>query len=97
VAGLRLVISRSARRDLVDIWRYIAGDSERQADSFADRLYETCELLADNPNLGRSRDDLRAGLNSFPVDRYVIFYRIRSEVLQIVRVLSGYRSIEDLF
>jgi len=97
VAGLRLVISRSARADLVDIWRYIARDSARQADSFVDRLYEKCGLLANNPNVGRSRDDLRPGLRSFPVDRYVIFYRVAQVDLQIVRVLSGYRNAEELF
>lgn len=94
---LRLVISTSAKQDLVEIWTYIAQDSPRHADDFVDLLYEKCQLIADSPNIGRSRNELSAGLRSLPVARYLIFYRRSGRDLEIVRVVSGYRDIDDLF
>ncbi len=64
--------------ELDDIWYYIARDSgsaeiaDRLIDSITDRFH----LLADHPYVGRLREDLRAGLRSFPVGQYVIIYRI---------------------
>ena len=97
MSRLRLVISNSARADLTDIWAYIAEDSLGDADGFVDMLREKCEMLADSPELGRRRDDLTPGLRSFPVRRYQIFYRIAEREIQIVRVLSGYRDLDQLF
>ena len=46
----RVEISPNARRDLVEIGRYIARQSgnQQRADSFLDFIYETCEVLAIN-------------------------------------------------
>jgi toxin ParE1/3/4 len=45
--------------------------------------------------LGRARDDLRAGLRSFPVGQYVIIYAIEDEDVQILHVFHGKQDIED--
>ncbi|MCH8218950.1 MAG: type II toxin-antitoxin system RelE/ParE family toxin [Planctomycetes bacterium] len=37
------------------------------------------------------------GIRSLPVKRYLVFYRVASDTLEIARVLSGYRDIETLF
>ena len=52
-------LSQKARRDLVEIWSYIAPDSEEAADRFTDLVVGSFKLLGQNPYLGRSRDDLR--------------------------------------
>jgi toxin ParE1/3/4 len=49
------------------------------------------------PEMGRKREKLFPGLRSFPVGRYIIFYRIRPDQIEIVRVLSSYRDIDALF
>jgi toxin ParE1/3/4 len=36
-------------------------------------------------------------LRSFPVDRYLIFYRPVKGGIQIVRVLSGYQDLTAIF
>jgi toxin ParE1/3/4 len=94
---LRLVMSSAAKADQLEIWLYVADDSPQNADRQVDKLYSRCVTLGDNPVLGRQRDELSPGLRSFPVGRYVIFYRIKGEELQIVRILSGYRDIDSLF
>ncbi|MGB8472833.1 MAG: type II toxin-antitoxin system RelE/ParE family toxin [Candidatus Acidiferrum sp.] len=92
-----LRISPRASEDLLEIWSYIADDSETNADGFVDKIYETMELLVRQPGLGRRRDELSPAIQSFPVGRYVIFYRVRRNATEIVRVLHGARDIENIF
>lgn len=47
--------------------------------------------------MGRLRDELTEGLRSFPVGRYVIFYRIVQDGVEIVRVLHGARDLDSIF
>jgi toxin ParE1/3/4 len=64
-------LSRAAD-DLAEIWDYIADDSEAQADLFIDTIDRKLRLLAEQPNLGRSRGELAENMRSFPIGRYVI-------------------------
>ncbi|WP_431190053.1 type II toxin-antitoxin system RelE/ParE family toxin, partial [Desulfurivibrio dismutans] len=52
--------------------------------------------LCDSPEIGRERNELIPGLRTLPVKKYIIFYRVKSATLEIVRVLSGYRNIANL-
>lgn len=90
-------ISPRARADLIEIWNYIADDSQANADAFVDKLYETIESLGRHPGSGRRRDELAPGIQSFPYGRYMIFYRVVTSSIEIVRVLHGARDIENIF
>jgi toxin ParE1/3/4 len=94
-------VGRQAEADLEDIWFFIATESGNPeiADRFIDNLTERFLLLAENPHIGRKRDeDLVPGLRSFPVGRYVIFYTVEpNEDVLIVRVIPGDRDIPALF
>ena len=48
------------------------------------------------PEAGRLRPELRAGLRSFPVGRYLIFYTVNSSDIEIARVIHSARDIEGL-
>lgn len=48
------------------------------------------------PDAGRNRDDIRPGLHSFVVGRYVVFYTRGDAVIDIVRVLHGARDIDSI-
>lgn len=93
-------VSRDAEEDLDQIWDYVARESDsieiadRLIDSLTDRFY----LLSIQPYLGRRRDEeLRPGIRSFPVDDYVVLYRVDGGDVLILRVLHGRRNIEALF
>ena len=94
---LKLSISDLATDDLANIWLYIADYSPSVADQFIDEIYDKCFLLTGAPDIGQQRDELLPGICSFPVKRYIIFYRKKGNKLEIVRVLSGYRDLETLF
>ncbi len=86
-----------ARSDLTEIWDYIADDNETQADAFIDRIDQKFQTLASHPNMGRYREELAEGLRSFPIGRHVIFYRVISGGIEIVRVLHGSRDLNAIF
>ena len=93
----RLSLSPRAQTDLVKIWNYIADDNESNADAFVGKLYTALQMLAKQPSVGRRREDIRAGLRSFLVGRYIIFYQSRKATLEISRVLHAARNIAPLF
>ena len=86
-----------AKSDLVEIWDYIAEDSEARADSFLDRIDKKFWILAQRPAIGRLRDELAESLRSFPVGRYIIFYIPLSNGVEIVRVLHSARDMNADF
>jgi len=94
---MKLVFTKQSKADLDEIWDYIAQDSFDRADSFIGQIYGKCFLLSESPAIGRERPELVEGIRSFPVDRYLIFYRIKVDTIFIERVLNGYRDILSLF
>lgn len=79
--------------DLADIWSFIADDSEQQADLFIDLLDSKLALLATQPEMGRERPELAPRLRSFPIRRYVVFYRALRDGIEVVRVLHSARDV----
>jgi len=83
-----------ATADILEIWDYIAEDSLDEADLWVDRLDEKLGLLATQPSMGRARNELAAGLRSFPFGRYVIFYVPLADGIDVVRVLHSSRDVD---
>lgn len=93
----RVLRSRLAGDDLLEVWLHLAKRDELAADRLIDRIESVCLKLATSPGLGRSRDELARGLRSFPVGRYVIFYRPCRGGIEVARVLHGARDLDLLF
>ena len=72
-------------------------DNPKLADQFLDALLTKCDRLVQFPQMGRKRDELSINLRSFPLQDYLIFYRIGSDEIEIVRVVSGYQDLTALF
>lgn len=84
-----------AEEDLIQIWRYIAEDSEAAADRLLDRVSDVMRKLAAHPQAGRPRPELAEGLRSFVIGNYVVFYLPDPSQLVVVRVLSRYLDINE--
>jgi len=89
--------ARQVHSDLTDIWLYIARDNITAADKLLDTIAAECQRLAEMPDLGRKREDLGPGLRSWPVGRYLIFYRKTAGGIEVIRVLHGARDLSALF
>ncbi len=92
-------LAPEAEADLDDIWWYVVKESgsAEVADRLIDSITARFLVLGDNPYLGRSRDDLRHGLWSFPIRQYVVIYRVESSRdVVILHVVRGSRDIGGL-
>ncbi len=58
-----------------------------------ERIDDRLRLLADNPRLGRRRSGGVAGLRSFTVPPYILFYKPTADGIRLIRVLHGARDI----
>jgi toxin ParE1/3/4 len=85
-----------AEQDYREIWRYIARDNEDAASRLLQTIDRKLELYAENPAMGTKREMLAPGLRSFPIGKYLAFYRIVSDGIQLVRVLHGARELKKL-
>jgi plasmid stabilization system protein ParE len=88
-------LTRAARRDLDEIWDYVARYSENQADKLIDWLTSKLETLADNPHLG---GEWRPGssLRAFSAKRYTIFYTPVAGGVEIRRVIPAGPDLDAL-
>ena len=88
------VLSSGAALDLDAIWEYIARDNIDAADRWVTKLFDAFELLALHPGMGHSRTDLTPHPVLFwPVGAYLVLYRLRSDVVEIIAVTQGARDI----
>ena len=69
-------LSPLAEQDLEEIWLYVAEDSSpTTADRLIDAIVDRFDLLEEQPAVGRARPEFGAGVRSFVVESYVIYYR----------------------
>jgi len=87
-----------ASRDIESIIDYVGSNKNfNAADKLLKKINDKCRKLAAFPNMGRKRDELYPSLRSFPVDDYLIFYCLIEGGIEIQRVVSGYRDLDELF
>jgi toxin ParE1/3/4 len=87
----------AAEADLLAIWQYVAADNDVAADRLLDRIETALRLLEATPRAGRARPELGPGVRSFVVGRYMLFYGIEGDGLDLYRVLHGARDIGAAF
>ncbi|HEY5347371.1 MAG TPA: type II toxin-antitoxin system RelE/ParE family toxin [Rhizomicrobium sp.] len=95
----RILRSPEARRDLLDIWAYIADKSSPSiADGFLARLSGAMEVIAYAPHIGRERSEFHGSPRSVAVNPYVIFYEPLAEGdgILVWRVIHGRRELSRL-
>jgi toxin ParE1/3/4 len=93
--GKTLIVGPTSRRDLLQIWNYIADDNADAADRMIERIEEAFEQLRDYPESGRVRPDLAGDREArfWHVGDYQIIYRVTELAVEIVSVLHGSRDI----
>ena len=90
------LLSEIADADLEDIFDYTIEEfGFAEAEKYLAEIEEVFQNLMHNPEAGRKRNEIKEGLYSFPKDQHVIFYRILSDHIRIVRVLHGSRDIPN--
>jgi toxin ParE1/3/4 len=84
----RFRFSHRAEADLFNIGLYTFRTwGEIQTDRYIRQLENCCQLLADNPALGRKYDEIRPGLRRMKQGKHIVFYREESGGILICRIL----------
>jgi len=93
---LDLIVAPLARQDMIEIGDYISRNNPTAAKKIILKLDTGMSRLLEVPFLGPAADaHLPAGLRKLSIPPYIIFYRVLSEYLQVVRVLHGSREIDE--
>jgi toxin ParE1/3/4 len=90
----RLRFSQIARDDLIALHAWIEVEADAiVADAYLERIEARCWNLTEFPNRGTPRDDLMMGVRSSSFERRIlIFYRVGSSEVEIMRVVSAARE-----
>ncbi|MGZ8175904.1 MULTISPECIES: type II toxin-antitoxin system RelE/ParE family toxin [Methylobacter] len=80
-------VRQLAENDLEQIWLYSFHEwGLEQADRYIRLMIGRFSWLAENPLLGKRRDDIKPGYYSFPEGRHVIFYTITENGIDIIGI-----------
>lgn len=90
-------LTNKAVEDLTKIWEYtIEKWSEQQADRYYSLLLESCQEIANNPELGKNYNGITNDLFGLKTNRHIIFYRKRSDQpIEITRILHGQMDLKN--
>lgn len=93
---MKLVFTPLAIGDLHEILTYIAQRRPRTARAVVKRIREKCEFLASQLLLGEKLPMFGDNLRCFPIERWIIFYRVNESTVEIHRILDGARDWPSL-
>jgi toxin ParE1/3/4 len=92
-----IVKSPQYERDLTEIWDQIEQQYADAADRVVMAIERTIELLPQFPRIGTPCPHPAPGLRRMLWRDYLIYYRLRDNVVEVVRVLHGRRHITSKF
>jgi plasmid stabilization system protein ParE len=72
-----------------DIWAAAASNGVAGATEFSKSLEQVCDILAQYPEIGSDRSDVHPGVRSMIFQRYALFYRLRGDCVEVIRVFGG--------
>jgi toxin ParE1/3/4 len=96
----RYVLSPAAQADLELIWDYTCERwNDDQAEAYVRMIQHAIELVADNPLMGRSCDEVRAGYRRHTVGSHTFYYRVGrvgvgGDLVEVVRILHKRMDVD---
>lgn len=85
---MRVEISPAAAVDLDEIWFYGAEQwSFKQANRYQNNLLDMAQFLAEHPELGKDRSEIKSGYKSYTVGSHILFFWENDDILRVIRVL----------
>lgn len=94
-------LSPAAKSDLKKIARYTQKEwGKQKRDEYLSVIDATFNAISNAPLIGLDRTDVEPGLRSLPPGKYclhIIFYRIRHDTVEIIRILHHAMGIQRQF
>ena len=89
----RYRLSRRAQRDLIGFRNWIEEDNPDRAVSYIEEIRANLGRLAERPLMGRGRPEMGPDYRSMPHGNYLIFYRLASYGIDVLRVVHSSRDL----
>ncbi len=90
----RYFINVLASQDLNGIAEYFAQTNLEAGERFFCEFNRKCQQLIAFPYSGKSYAEIRADLRGLSFEKYIIFYRLLDNGIEILRVVSGRLTIK---
>jgi toxin ParE1/3/4 len=92
-------LTNKAKSDLKDIALFTSRRWGReQRNIYLKQIDDSFSLLAENPDIGKTCNEVRDGYRKFPQGSHVIFYQqIGSQNIQIIRILHESMDVNPIF
>lgn len=89
--------TKKAVEDLSMIYEYTYEFwSEFQADKYYNELIYYCQLLAENPGLGKKYTEIGFDISGFLSNKHIIFYKIiNPNEIEIIRILGAEMDLKN--
>ena len=89
--------SKESKEDLIRIKQYIKYNLQEPetANKLISKIRKSIKTLKDNPNIYTIIDDdviRKLEIRKLIVDNYIVFYRIKNDNIEIVRIMYGRRN-----
>ncbi len=89
--------SKEAKEDLIGIKQYIKYNLQEPeiANKLISKIRKSIKMLNDNPEIYTIIDDdviRKLEIRKLIVDNYIVFYRIKNDSIEIVRIMYGRRN-----
>ena len=85
-----------AQDDLESIWLYTYQQwGVTQADTYLAALIKRFDCLAENPTMGKPRDDVKPGYYRFPEGLHLIFYTLKDTHIEIIGIPHQRMDIDE--
>ena len=90
-------LTNKAVEDLSGIWEYtLERWSEQQADKYFNLLLDSCQDIANNPELGKNYEGITKDLFGLKTNRHIVFYRKRiNQPIEITRILHERMDLKN--
>ena len=91
-------LSTYAERDIENILTYtIETWGIRQFQKYRDLINHSLDLIGNNPDAltVRKREELFEGGNSYSFGKHVVFFRVKNDIIEIVRILHQKMDVES--
>ncbi|WES97916.1 type II toxin-antitoxin system RelE/ParE family toxin [Chryseobacterium arthrosphaerae] len=91
------MFTHKAVEDLSKIYEYTYKFwSEAQADKYYFELIYFCQMLAENPKMGKRYSDIAPDILGFLSNKHIIFYRIvKMNTIEIIRILGAEMDLKN--
>lgn len=94
---MQVELTAEAKADIRRISNYIAEDNPIAADAWTRRVQQRCQSLANAPlRYALIPRHEASGIRRRPFGNYLIFYRVKTDAVQVLHVIHGAQDYEPL-